>query len=201
MFTASTSSKAQQSAETREAILVSCLGLFAKHGFSSTSVDEIARAAGITKGAVYWHFKNKEELFQAILERIRERWRQEVMKPLSSKATSILRLEALLDGYAELFGDAPEFCLFMQRVLLENDKEFSPQIAKLFTQTARFIARIVADGKASGEFRADVDATLTAHMNLGMIAGASQQCLANRSLSLGRLLSEVKATVIARVRR
>jgi AcrR family transcriptional regulator len=195
------SAKAQQSAETRQAILASCLGLFAKHGFASTSVDDIARAAGITKGAVYWHFKNKQELFQAILERIRQRWQEEVMKPLSAKWSPTLRLEALFDGYAELFGDAPELCLFMQRVLLENDKEFSPQIGKLFMQTARFISRIVADGQAAGEFRADVDASVTAHMILGIISGASQQCLANRSLRLGRLLSEAKTMMMVRVRR
>src|SRR5258708_9624580 len=63
------SSKAQQSAVTRKAILDACLKLFARHGFSTTSIDDIASAAGITKGAVYWHFENKEELFQAILDR------------------------------------------------------------------------------------------------------------------------------------
>jgi AcrR family transcriptional regulator len=201
MLSRTQSLKAQQSAETRESILASCLSLFAKHGFASTSVDEIARAAGITKGAVYWHFKNKEELFKAILERIRERWQLQVLHPLSAKTTPLLRLEALFDGYAELFGHAPEFCLFMQRVLLENDKEFSPQIGKLFIQTARFISRIIADGKASGSFRVDLDAMVTAHMILGLISGATQQCLANRSLSLGRLLSEAKTTVMARVQR
>src|SRR5258708_2193738 len=65
--------KAQQSAVTRRAILDACLKLFARHGFSTTSIDDIASAAGITKGAVYWHFENKEELFQAILEEIRAR--------------------------------------------------------------------------------------------------------------------------------
>jgi AcrR family transcriptional regulator len=50
------SRKAQQSDDTREALLSKCLHLFAQRGFSSTSVDDIARAAGVTKGAIYWHF-------------------------------------------------------------------------------------------------------------------------------------------------
>ena len=59
----SVSLKAQQSAVTRKAILTSGLKLFAKYGFSTTSIDDIARAAGITKGAVYWHFRDKADLF------------------------------------------------------------------------------------------------------------------------------------------
>src|SRR5260370_13565185 len=66
--------KAQQSAVTRRAILDACLKLFARHGFSTTSIDDIASAAGITNGAVYSHFETKVDLFHAILEEIPSRW-------------------------------------------------------------------------------------------------------------------------------
>ena len=192
--------KAQQSAETREAILASCLPLFARHGLASTSIDDIARAAGITKGAVYWHFASKDELFQAILERTRGRWQVAVLEPLSRKALPMTRLETLFDGYLELFSQTPDICLFMQRVLLENDAAYSPQIGRVFTLTARFIAKMLDDGKAKGSFRADVDSIAMAHIILGAISGATQQCLANRSLALKALLGEVKEMTAARVR-
>jgi AcrR family transcriptional regulator len=90
------SAKVQQSAETRKAILDSCRQLFAKHGFSTTSIDDIARAVGITKGAVYWHFTSKKELFEAILEQIRTRWQEVVQQPLFKETSPIARLETLL---------------------------------------------------------------------------------------------------------
>jgi TetR/AcrR family acrAB operon transcriptional repressor len=191
--------KAQQSADTREAILNSCLQLFARHGVAGTSVDDIARAAGITKGAVYWHFASKDELFQVILDRIRERWHGAVLQRLSKKALPSERVEVLFDGYLELFTHTPDICLFMQRVLLENDETFSPQIGRVFTQTARFLAKIFDEGKATGAFRRDVDGTAMGHLVLGAISGATQQCVANPSLTLKALLSEAKEMTLARV--
>jgi AcrR family transcriptional regulator len=193
--------KARQSADTREAILASALRLFAKHGVLGASIDQIAQAAGITKGAVYWHFDSKDALFEAILERIRLRWQEAVQAPLAGKATATGRLQALFEGYETLFTATPEICLFMQRVLLEGDREFSPRIGRIFTQTARMMAKILEEGKTRGELRADLDTAATAHAILGSISGASQQSLANRSLTIETLLSEAREMTLARVRR
>src|SRR5690606_25910489 len=49
-------------------ILDVALRLFSKQGVSSTSLAQIAQAAGVTRGAIYWHFKNKSDLFSEIWE-------------------------------------------------------------------------------------------------------------------------------------
>ena len=56
----------QQALETRQHILDVALRLFSQQGVSSTSLAEIAKAAGVTRGAIYWHFKNKSDLFKEI---------------------------------------------------------------------------------------------------------------------------------------
>ncbi|HBD3033436.1 TPA: multidrug efflux transporter transcriptional repressor AcrR [Citrobacter koseri] len=58
----------QQAQETRQHILDVGLRLFSRQGVSSTSLAEIAKAAGVTRGAIYWHFKNKSDLFSEIWE-------------------------------------------------------------------------------------------------------------------------------------
>ncbi|EGC96106.1 DNA-binding transcriptional repressor AcrR [Escherichia fergusonii ECD227] len=58
----------QQALETRQHILDVGLRLFSQQGVSSTSLAEIAKAAGVTRGAIYWHFKNKSDLFSEIWE-------------------------------------------------------------------------------------------------------------------------------------
>lgn len=55
---------------TREALLDAAERLFAQRGVSRTSLQEIAKAAGVTRGAVYWHFDDKAELFNAMMARI-----------------------------------------------------------------------------------------------------------------------------------
>ncbi len=191
--------KAKHSAETREAILASCLKLFARRGFASTSIDDIAGAAGITKGAIYWHFDSKEKLFHAILETIRVRWKLIVLYPVSLESSSFHKLEKLFDCYQELFVQDPEICLFIQRTLLEDDKLFSPEIGQMLTQTIRFVARILDGGKKTGDFSKELNSNLIAHEIIGILAGASQQLLINHSLSMNELLREAKQMVLARV--
>lgn len=55
--------------QTRESLLDAAERLFAARGVSRTSLQDIAKEAGVTRGAVYWHFKDKTELFNAMMAR------------------------------------------------------------------------------------------------------------------------------------
>lgn len=56
---------------TRESILDAAEQVFMDKGVAKASLEEIARAAGVTRGAVYWHFRNKQDILDAMLERVR----------------------------------------------------------------------------------------------------------------------------------
>ncbi len=56
--------------ETRNRILDAAEQLFSEHGVSRTSLEDIAQAAGVTRGAIYWHFKDKSDLFAAMVNRV-----------------------------------------------------------------------------------------------------------------------------------
>ena len=57
--------------ETRTLILDTAERVFEEKGVSHTSLAEIAKTAGLTRGAIYWHFKNKVDLFEAMMDRIK----------------------------------------------------------------------------------------------------------------------------------
>ncbi|MCS3841842.1 TetR/AcrR family transcriptional regulator [Microbacterium sp. AK031] len=57
---------AADAAETARSILVAATAHFAEHGYASTSVDDIAKAADVTRGAVYHHYASKPRLFEAV---------------------------------------------------------------------------------------------------------------------------------------
>lgn len=59
----------EEAQETRNAILDAAELVFQAHGVSHTSLAEIAKAAGVTRGAIYWHFANKADLFDAMIQR------------------------------------------------------------------------------------------------------------------------------------
>lgn len=56
----------QQALETRQQILDAAVREFSERGVSATSLTDIATAAGVTRGAIYWHFKNKVDLFNEV---------------------------------------------------------------------------------------------------------------------------------------
>ena len=56
--------------ETRNGILDAAERLFSERGVSRTSLEDIAQAAGVTRGAIYWHFKDKRDLFAAMVDRV-----------------------------------------------------------------------------------------------------------------------------------
>lgn len=77
----------EEAAETREALLEAALTVFGERGYSAATLDEIAKRAGVTRGALYHHFGGKAELFLLVLQ---EGW---------TKATARL--------WTHLEGDAP----------------------------------------------------------------------------------------------
>jgi AcrR family transcriptional regulator len=194
------SKKARQAAATREQLLAQALVLFARRGVSNTSLDDVATAAGVTKGAIYWHFRHKDALFQAILDRIRSRWHDRVLAPVTKASNPRARLERLFDGYARLFDETPEICLFLQQTLLDaQNKRCFERVAKVFAQTTTFIERILDDGKRDGCFHTSLDSKTTASAIIGSLSGASQQCIASKSLTLRAAIDEVRAMTLARV--
>ena len=60
----------EEAQETRNAILDAAEVVFQERGVSQTSLAEVAAAAGVTRGAIYWHFSNKADLFDAMVQRV-----------------------------------------------------------------------------------------------------------------------------------
>ncbi|MEI6647622.1 MAG: TetR/AcrR family transcriptional regulator [bacterium] len=61
--------------------------LFVEHGFDNVNLDQIAAAAGVTKGSLYWHYKNKQELILASCQHYYQTWHaniQKLLAPLSN---------------------------------------------------------------------------------------------------------------------
>lgn len=60
----------EESEKTREDLLNAAVRIFSEKGIARSTLDEIAKAANVTRGAVYWHFENKTQIFDALHERL-----------------------------------------------------------------------------------------------------------------------------------
>lgn len=90
----------ERRAATQGAIIEAASRLFGEQGFTATTVDHIAAAAGIAKGAVYHHFPNKEAVFEAVFETTSELLAQEVRAAARETPDP---LEAMATGNAYYF--------------------------------------------------------------------------------------------------
>jgi TetR/AcrR family acrAB operon transcriptional repressor len=59
----------EEAQQTRHALLDAAEAVFERRGVSATSLQEVAEAAGVTRGAVYWHFRDKADLYNAMMDR------------------------------------------------------------------------------------------------------------------------------------
>lgn len=73
-----TSLREQHAQATRRALLRAARRQFVRHGYAAAGVDEIAEAAGATRGALYHHFQGKQELFRAVFEELEQELAQRV---------------------------------------------------------------------------------------------------------------------------
>jgi AcrR family transcriptional regulator len=94
--------KAERSDATRRALVDAARRLFAEHGFADTSTESIVQAAGVTRGALYHHFRDKTALFEAVYETLEHEVVDHVVSGIGAAKTSMERLrkgaEAFLDA-------------------------------------------------------------------------------------------------------
>src|SRR5215510_576084 len=79
----------------REGLMRTAIDCFSRYGYAGTSIDRIAKAAGVTKGALYYHFRDKEELlFEAVKKRIGQFERRVVgdLTPVADAPAALRRL-------------------------------------------------------------------------------------------------------------
>ena len=97
--------KAEVTEATTRALLAVARELFARKGYAGTSTDEVVRRARVTRGALYYHYRDKKDLFRAVYEDIEQRVAEEVAERAFQKTDAWEQLEegcrAFLDACME----------------------------------------------------------------------------------------------------
>ncbi|GIW45018.1 MAG: TetR family transcriptional regulator [Candidatus Binatia bacterium] len=163
--------------DSRRDLLNVAIDCFAKYGYAATSIDRIAKAAGVTKGALYYHFKDKEELlFESVKHRLGQFERRVVQEiaPVADPADSIRALGRICHDHATKSNHRRLIVTLLVEAL-----DTYPALDRLFRDMMRrfrgFIAGLVDRGKAGGRFRAEVDSQLAASIFAGSVMGLEIQ--------------------------
>lgn len=176
------------SAERRAQIIEAALACFTRKGYVNTTMDDIVTESGLSKGAIYWYFKSKDDIFEAAFTSMFEAVGTESMMALQAceMATERLRVGARtmvdlardIEGY---FGLIVEFW-----AQSENRDEVMGFWVDMLTQYQQVIAAIFEGGIQAGEFRA-VDTGALAWMIMAAYDGLAAYDMMMSDLDMDRI--------------
>lgn len=173
----------------RATITQAAAEVFARKGFQGASMDDIATAAGVSKGTVYGYFENKEELFYATFEAFQGQLVLECEAVMAAQTTARDKLGGCLKlCVTSLQQNIQLFPLTLELWAAASSgsarERFAAVMENLYREFRGMTAGLIEAGKASGEFRADVDAQALAAWLVGGLDGMMLQYSFDRTLDL-----------------
>lgn len=171
----------EAAAATREQLLDAAERVFRDQGVTRTSLAEIAAEAGVTRGAVYWHFRDKADLFAAMCERATSP--MDALVEQAHEATTASPLESLrelcVDALRHLADDARTRAVFE---IMFHKSELAGELAGIAERHDRdcgharaCVGTVIARAVAAGELARDTDVALAAHAMHAYVTGVMHE--------------------------
>ena len=173
-----------QTGGTEERILTHSVRLFLEKGYHGTSVDDITKAAGLTKGALYWHFKSKENVLKRIIEEYEKRFLDGLIQTVNKVNGSIVdKIEKYFRYNAAFAYYNRELCVSFTTLSGELVGAYHPieaKIRRINKKYQNFLSNLILQGKKEKIFKKEIDSDLAALIIIAFHAGILLQWSMNR---------------------
>jgi AcrR family transcriptional regulator len=155
-----------------DAILDVAVSVFRERGYDGSTLDDVARAAGITKASIYYYVRGKEELLERGVGRALDALFAVLEERPARRGKAVARLKYIVQRTIEITVDQlPEVTLLLrvrgntpvERQLMERRREFD-----------HFMARIVRDAQRHGDLRTDIEPRLATRLLFGMLNSVTE---------------------------
>ncbi|WP_419701721.1 TetR/AcrR family transcriptional regulator [Mucilaginibacter sp. NFX135] len=182
---------------TKQFILETAAPIFNQKGLSGANIDDVLAAAKLTKGCLYGHFENREDLALQVVDFMLNTNGEKMLLTISKGKTAKAKVFAFLDFYKDplntyLKGGCPIF-----NIAVESDDNFpaiKEKIAGVIRQGQELFVNILNQGIQSGEFSDQLDPAVYAFKAVAAVEGAVVMCRAmNTAKPMAALLKSLKA--------
>lgn len=155
----------------KDFIADTALSCFLTSGYGGTSVDEIVRAADISKGGFYWYFKSKEEIFLYLVEKWIKEHERELASLFSIDCPAGEKLNNFIEFYLEK-ADVPMITLIKEFFTQAKDEDIMKKLHDLITNSRKIqiIKNFIQEAVQKGEYKT-VDVEAAAYVFIGMFEG------------------------------
>ena len=165
--------QAERSARTRSALLESAARGLSRYGYGNLVLEQVAREAGYTRGALYHQFRDKEALAMAVVEWADETWTREVGGPVEQEPNPVVALLALARGHAVLCRrDIARVRMALKLEFSGQDHPVGRELERVSEALVKRCARLIAAGRKDGSIPPGPPARTVALAFVGAIEGA-----------------------------
>lgn len=169
---ASRPTQAERRARTRTALLESAARGLSRHGYGNLVLEDVAREAGYTRGALYHQFRDKEDLARAVLEWVDETWRQEVGAIAEQRSEPVAALMALARGHAVYCRrDVARLGMALRMEFSGQDHPLGRELERVSESLVKRCARLIGAGRRDGSIPSGPPARAVALALVGALEG------------------------------
>lgn len=170
---ASRPTQAERSARSRSALLEAAARGLSGYGYGHLRLEEVAREAGYTRGALYHQFEDKADLALAVIDWVNENWLREVGEPAEQESDPVAELIALARGHAVFCRrDIARVVMALRVEFGGHDHPVGREIERISETAVKRVARLIQAGRRDGSIPPGPPARVVALAFMGALEGA-----------------------------
>ena len=166
----------------KEQIMSAALSVVVAKGYDQSRMDDIVEKSQLSKGAIYWYYKSKKEVYLSLVDYWFVQYSSDVVDTLQQQESASDQLKALFDFFIEQFDKNPAvFKLLVEFWRLAGlNPDFNAKLQQVYSDFLEYIIEIIKVGIANGEFK-NVEPRITALSILINIEGINWFTLFDKS--------------------
>lgn len=172
-----------------EALLQVAVTLFNERGYDGTSMEDLARALGITKSGIYHHVSGKQELLRMAVNRALDGLFEVAREAESAPGPAIERLEHLVRGSVDVLAERLPFVTLLLRV--RGNTEVEREALARRREFDRVVSTLVGQAEREGSVRPDIDPAVTARLLFGLVNSLIEWYRPHRGIPAAELADAV----------
>ena len=168
--------------QRKDQIMEAALSVIVENGYDRSRVDDIVATSNLSKGAIYWYYKSKKEVYLSLVDHWVKKYNAGFIDNLEKYNTASAQLKGLFDYFLDQYDNDPAaFKILVEFWSLSGrDKDFNEKLQNVYSDFLEYLVRIIQYGVENGEFR-NIDPRITALSILINIEGINWFTLFEKS--------------------
>jgi len=136
-------------------ILEAAMEVITQNGYENSRMDDVVKLSNMSKGAIYWYYKSKKDLYLDLVNYWVMRYSDMVTKIMEKDQKASLQLKQILNYFIDEYEKDPEPFKALTEFwsMAQKDDDFHKKVQKVYAAFLEVIESIIANGKKSGEFK------------------------------------------------